>query len=226
MNQIPNFSDLIDSYRSLFKEFGYSPKSLGWKNGKQFLRFHQLTSLWDLENSTWLDVGCGFGDFIKFLRSSEIDNFNYMGIDIVSEFVNLAKIHYPNPNCNFINEPFLESNFIKTYDYVIASGTFNSQIDGINGYEYIENNIVKMYNLCNKAIAIDFITDKVNFKHEHNFNSNPERILSLAYDLSKRVVLRNDYFPFEFAVIIFKEDSFNPELTLYSEIYRNLNHLL
>ena len=226
MIQMPNFSDLINSYRSLFKKFGYSPKSLGWKNGKQFLRFHQLTSLWELENSTWLDVGCGFGDFIKFLRASKIDNFNYMGIDIVSDFVNLAKSHYPNSNCNFINEPFLESNFIKTYDYVIASGTFNSKLHGVNGYKYIEKNMCKMFNLSKKAIAIDFLTDRVDYKHEHNFNSSPEKILSLACKLSKRVVLRNDYFPFEFAIIIFKDDAVISKLTMYSEIHKKLDYLL
>ncbi len=226
MSEVPNFSDLVDSYRSLFKEFGYSPKSLGWNNGKQFLRFHQLTSSWVLENSSWLDVGCGFGDFIKFLRGNKVDNFSYTGIDVVPEFINFANNHYQNSNCKFVNKPFLQSDFAKSFDYVIASGTFNFQIDGINGYKYIEANMCKMFNLCNKAVALDFITDNVDLKHEHNFNSNPQKILSLAYKLSRRVVLRNDYFPFEFGIIIYKDDNFIPDLTIFSEVHDKLAHLI
>lgn len=226
MSRDPDLANLIESYKTLFDYHGYSPKSLGWKNGKQFLRFHQLTATWQLKGSTWLDVGCGFGDFIKFLRFSEVDDFHYTGIDIVSEFVEFAKNKHTRSNCNFLNDSFLNKKFIDKYDYVIASGTFNSKVNGLNGYEYIEANMSKMFALCKKAVAIDFITNRVDYKHEHNFNSNPEKILSLAYKLSKRVVLRNDYLPFEFAVIIYKDDTFNPQLTVYSEIFKELNHLI
>jgi SAM-dependent methyltransferase len=226
MSEHPDFSSLVDSYRSMYKEFGYSPKSLGWNNGKQFLRFHQLTSSWKLENTSWLDVGCGFGDFIKFLYTSKVNIFDYTGVDIVPEFINFAKNYYQESNCKFVNKAFLEGTFNSTYDYVFASGTFNSKFHGRNGYKYIEENMVKMFDLSKKAIAIDFLSDRVDYKHEHNFNSNPEKILSLAYKLSKRVVLRNDYFPFEFAVIIYKEDTVYSKLTMYSEIHREMSHLL
>ena len=64
-------------YEKLYKKYGYSPKSLGWEKGKQFLRFHQLTCDFELKNASILDVGCGFGDFIKYLNLNKIKNFKF-----------------------------------------------------------------------------------------------------------------------------------------------------
>jgi hypothetical protein len=94
-------------------------------------------------------------------------------------------------------------------------------MDGIDGYKYIESSLTKMFETCRIGIAVNFITDKVDYKHEHNFNSSPEKILSIAYNLSKRIVLRNDTFPFEFSIIIYKDDSFLKEKTLFSSIESN-----
>ena len=75
-----------------------------------------------------------------------------------------------------------------------------------------------MYETCKIGLAVNFITDKVDYKHDHNFNSSPEKILSIAYNLSKRIVLRNDTFPFEFSIIIYKDDTFRKEKTLFTGI--------
>ena len=55
-------------YLNLFNKYGESPKSLGWSKGKQFLRYDQLTRDCTLKNSSFLDVGCGFGDFASYLK--------------------------------------------------------------------------------------------------------------------------------------------------------------
>ena len=91
-------------------------------------------------------------------------------------------------------------------------------MDGIDGYKNIESNLTKMLETCRIGIAVNFITDKVDYEHDHNFNSSPEKILSIAYNLSKRILLRNDTFPFEFSIIIYKDDSFLKEKTLFTGV--------
>ena len=63
-------TQIIDSYRRLLAAHGYSHKALGWDKGKQFLRFHQITSSWNLSGASLLDVGCGehLGVEVELLR--------------------------------------------------------------------------------------------------------------------------------------------------------------
>jgi SAM-dependent methyltransferase len=208
---IDKFEEMQEYYKSLFNKHGYSPDALGWHKGNQFLRFHQLTSQWNLNNSSILDVGCGFGDFNKFLATNKIKNSSYLGIDISEEFITEAKKQYNKDNINFIKGDFLTTEINTKIDFSIASGTFNYKIEGINCYDYLYENMKKMFESSNKAIAIDFLTDRVDYFHEHNFNYNPISILEMAYSLSKRVILNNSFFPFEYAVIIYKDDSFEKE---------------
>ena len=202
----------------MLKKHGYSPKALGWDKGKQFLRFRELTNLWNLENSSILDIGCGFGDFVKYLKFEGIKSFNYTGIDLVKEFIDKAKNEHQDQNIELCVGDFLSIPFSKKFDFCIASGTFNLRMDGIDGYKYIESNLTKMFESCRIGIAVNFITDKVDYEHDHNFNSSPEKILSIAYNLSKRILLRNDTFPFEFSIIIYKDDSFLKEKTLFTGV--------
>tara|TARA_B110000971_G_C20039710_1_gene516982 strand:+ start:4720 stop:5388 length:669 start_codon:yes stop_codon:yes gene_type:complete len=216
---------LTKYYEELYKKYGYSPKSLGWDKGKQFLRFHQLTSDFDLNNSNVLDVGCGFGDFIKYLKVSNINIFKYTGVDIVEEFIDEATKLYSSNDVKFYNSSFLDLKLSKEYDYCIASGTFNVSIEGLDGYENIESNLTKMFNHCSKAVSIDLLTARVDYRHKHNFNSDPLKILEMAYGLSKSVVLRNNYFPFEFSITIYKDDSFRKDTTIYNDIEKSFDWL-
>ena len=74
-----NFSRVEQYYKGLFKLHGTKPDALGWHKGNQFLRFKQLTDLFDLNGASFCDVGCGFGDFNKYLEVNKIVNYNYLG---------------------------------------------------------------------------------------------------------------------------------------------------
>lgn len=210
--------DLKKHYQDLYKQFGYSPKSLGWDKGKQFLRFHQLTNGFNLNNASIFDVGCGFGDFVKYLELNKVSNYKYLGIDIVEDFIQQARKIHTGDNIDFVKSDFLELDLESNFDYGIASGTFNLAIEGVDGYDNIERNMTKMFNSCNQAISIDLLTSRVDYTHEHNFNSDPLKILEIAFGLSKSVVLQNNYFPFEFCITIYKDDSFRRETTIFSKI--------
>ena len=91
------FNEMQEYYKSLYNQYGYSPDALGWHKGNQFLRFYQLTNQWNLNNSSILDIGCGFGDFNKYLHANSILEYNYLGIDILEEFILEArKQHFQN----------------------------------------------------------------------------------------------------------------------------------
>jgi len=206
---------IAESYQRLFAAHGYSPRALGWDKGKQFLRFHQLTSNLNLAGASILDVGCGFGDFVDYLRCLGIADCAYTGIDLVGEFIAEGRRRFGSPRATFLQTSLEDFAPPSTFDYVIASGTFNQKLEGVDGYDLIRRSLARMFSLSNVAVSADFISDKVEYTHEHNFNSAPETILSIAYGLSRNVILRNDYFPFEFCATIYKDDSFSRDTTTF-----------
>lgn len=210
-----DIEEIKERYSKRYKQFGYSPKTLGWDKGKQAIRFSILTSQIDLTNKSVLDIGCGFGD-LNLILKKKFKNYKYTGIDIVNDLIEAGKKIYYQNNIGFITDDFLQFDFSIKYDYIIASGIFNFKIKNKKNYAFIENVIKKALNICNEGLAFDFLSDKVDFKYEHTFHSSPEKILEIAYKYSKNIVLRNDYMPFEFSIFIFKDDSFKTETTVFN----------
>lgn len=210
--------EISNWYTGRFKEFGYSPKSLGWDKGKQDVRFDILTSQYNFENKRVLDIGCGFGDLNKTLQQ-KAKKYSYCGIDVVDVLVQKGKDIYGNADIEFCIGDFLDNAFTGEFDYAIASGIFNFKLKEGDNYEYIENVIHKALSLCKDGIAFDFLSDKVDYKKEITFHSSPEKILGIAYKFSRNVVLRNDYMPFEFSLFINKNDSFSIEDTVF-DLYK------
>lgn len=215
---------LIERYTRRFTEFGYDPKTLGWDKGKQQIRFTVLTSQYDFRGKKVLDIGCGFGDLNQVLENRAGGDYEYQGVDLVPVLTEKAKELYPAANIRFSCVDILAENFSGDYDYAVAAGLFNFKFrDGAN-YDFIEAVMHKALSICRDGLAFDFLSDKVDYRNPETFHSSPERILAMAYKHSPNIALRNDYMPFEFAVFINKDASFDPQDTLFNHYKRRSEH--
>jgi len=212
---------IIHRYSERYNEFGYDPKTLGWNKGKQDLRFDILTSQFDLNEMSILDIGCGFGDLNKFLSTKNID-YSYYGIDIVEKLIIEAQERYSSDKIKFKCGDFLKEE-IDFFDYAIGSGIFNFKLDNEDNYTYIERVIDKAFSNCRIGVAFDFLTDKVDFQYDHTFHSAPEKIISMIFKYTRNIIFRNDYMPFEFSVFLFKNDSFEKHDTIFN-LYKEKNN--
>jgi SAM-dependent methyltransferase len=206
---------VIERYSQRFAEHGYSPKTLGWDKGKQDIRFAVLTSQYDFRGKSVLDIGCGFGDLNRTLQKSCGTEYRYHGVDLVPVLIEHARTLYRESHIRFSCADILSDDIGGDYDYAIASGIFNFKLRDVANYDFIQAVIIKALSLCRDGLAFDFLSDKVDYQHEHTFHSSPERILALAYQQSRNVVLRNDYMPFEFSLHINKDGSFDREDTVF-----------
>lgn len=188
--------------------------AVGWTKGglkKSYMRFDALTRYWEIQKiNSCLDIGCGLGSFFSYLKD-KTNSISYKGIDFNEESIVQCKRRFANSHeAEFICGDFLPIEEIKSVDCVLACGIFCFKNTGtLSDYEYIEAMIKKMVDTCNLCISCDFLSDKGDIQYEDNFYASPERILEIAYKYSKNVALFNDYFPFEFGVTIFKDDSFD-----------------
>lgn len=213
---VENKNYLIDRFSGRYKVHGYSPLTLDQDKGKQDIRFDVLSSLYDFEGKSILDIGCGFGDLNRVLTAKFKQQYTYLGVDLVEDLVNKGQEIYGNQNIRFKTGDFLEMKFDEPFDFVISSGIFNYKFEDYDTYEFIASVMNKALAVCKDGIAFDFLSDKVDYQLEHTFHSSPEKILGMAYKHSRNVVLRNDYMPFEFSLFIFRDDSFSKEDTLFN----------
>lgn len=177
-------------------------KALGWKGEEsQRKRFEVLSQVADLNNSSILDVGCGYGDLKTFL-DLKFSNYTYIGIDLVSEFINEAKtLHAGATDTHFLQADFATAK-LPEVDYILASGAV--------GYKCIDPDyyflmIKKMYNAASKAFAFNML-DKAFFpEHPLLTGHNFEKVVSFCKTLSPRVASFSGYLYDDFTVFMYHE---------------------
>jgi len=204
-------------YDERFAEHGVSPESLGWTKGRQDIRFNALLDLLEGEGNSFLDIGCGFGDLNDALVARD-QSYRYLGVDMVENFVDEGKVRRGSDTVEFQAGDFMATEFEGSFDCVIASGVFSFQLEDADQYAYIQSALERMLELCNVGVAVDFLSDRVNYREDHCFHTQPERVLGLALELTRRVRLRHDYLPFEFAVALFKDDTYDEENAVYNPL--------
>jgi trans-aconitate methyltransferase len=206
---------IIKHYSTLYKKYGSSPKSLGWLNGRQSVRFDVISQIGIKNKDSVLDIGCGFGDFFGYLQYKKI-KVDYHGIDINEKFLDLAREKYPKA---LFEVRDIQTNKIKKkYDWVVATGITNYATN----YNYLKKILEEMFKISKKGVVMDFITDYVDYKDKDIFYSSPEKMFQYAKNLTKRVTLRHDYIPFEFCLYLFKNDSKNKK-NVFSNYYNQLS---
>jgi SAM-dependent methyltransferase len=195
--------NLIQRYVDRFRKYGALPETLGWKKGRQKIRFQVLTDIAFLKDDSVLDVGCGFADLYDFLRQKGWEG-HYTGVDIVPVLVETAKKKHPALDIKILD--ILRDPLQERFDYVMASGLFNVKFKLADNLKFIDRMLRKMFALSRRGVACNFMSDYVDWKSEESFYVKPEVVFAMAKRLSRRIALRHDYMPFEFAVYLFKND--------------------
>ena len=194
----------IQKYNELLEKHGDSPKSLGWTKDKEYLRFKILCSQFDLEGSSILDFGCGLGYLYAYLKQN-YKNFNYIGIDINQNLLEIAKNKYPEATFKCLD--LLNDSIEYVPDFILSSGVHNIKMS--DNEEFNKKTFFKFKSLAKKGFAINFLSDKVDYLTAGSYHNSPEKVLTLAYQHSRRIALRNDYMPFEFTVFVDLRNEFD-----------------
>lgn len=222
---------LTNYYQGLFQSYGKDERSLGWTRQKQNIRFREIMRHVFLKKSrrqktTLLDLGCGFGDLNLFLEREGYSDVDYYGLDIIPDFIQIAKDLNKH-----IEDHFYCSNFTdfalsnaRTWDWIVESGFFGHRLYDTEDacYEYVRSVMSRSFSICNVGICFDFLSDRVDYRtSQQDFHAKPETILELAYNFSRNVMLDNSVMPFEFNITIWKDDSFSNK-TVFSDYEENV----
>jgi len=200
-----------EGYQKKFQKYGVDPRSLFWAGkGAAHQRFRQFWAEIDFTGKNVLDIGCGFGEFGKFLLK-RYEGVKYTGVDITPEFIESAKKEVPGGNF-FVADLFKLDNppsqgFGEAkYDTVIASGVLNSNVEARN-LEYRKNAIKKMFDLTDGVFAFNMLGGHPQPANENDSNiwyADSLGILEYCMTLTRRVILRANYHPRDFTILMYK----------------------
>jgi len=195
---------IVNLYEDRYREHGPDVRTLGWNTqADQRLRFRVLCDIADLRGASICDVGCGLGDQVDYLRG-RFGQFAYTGMDVSPSLVRkAAELH---PEFQFICADMVEADLPRA-DYLLLSGALNFRV---RDNEALTRTMVrKMFEACNKGVAVNFLSTYVNFQRPHNYHHQPEVVFAFAKSLTRWVTLRHDYPLWEFSVYLYKEPATN-----------------
>jgi SAM-dependent methyltransferase len=210
---------LLRRYSDRLAKHGPTLAALGWTKPKHTLRYQVLLDYWFAETDgrplRILDFGCGFGDLYGYAAKHKLP-VDYVGVDINPDLVQVARDRYPS--ATFLNADLFAEVLEEKYDVVVSSGVHNFFL--ADNSLFNSESFALFDHLSCVGFAVNFMSNRVDFRSPDVYYAAPEDILSLALQYSRRIRLRHDYMPFEFTVFIDKREDVEKELLVFQDFAR------
>ncbi len=210
-------SSIVKQYQNSFATYGDTPAGVMWPRGRQIIRFDALTRHFNGEGFSVLDYGCGLGHLKQFL-DERFKRYKYFGVDLVPEFINNVHDKYPDA-CVQLVENYLDVS--TPVDHVVISGAFNivDAVDQTYYLQIINATLLHLFSLTRISLAVNFMTDRVDFVQDGAMHMNVEKMASfLRLNLSPRIIIDESYMPYEFTIVILKDSQIIKPDNIYNSL--------
>ena len=198
-------------YEDCFLKYGDNHKGADWPNlndlNKRYKIMYSLIKNPNSDNIV-LDFGCGTGMFYDIMCKQNF-NIQYIGVDINTNLINIAKQKFEHKNAKFYSLDLLNNkdDFCFDYDYAICNGVFTEKLSLTQEqmYDFLLNTISILYKKAKHGIAFNVMSDIVDYKRDDLFHADFNTLLSfISKTLTRNFVIRNDYGLYEYTVYLYK----------------------
>ncbi len=211
----PPAERLIKHYQAQLQAYGPTHQAVQWSSvDAQQRRFRVLSAVVE-PHDTVVDVGCGVGDLLTFLRGNAGFRGNYLGLDFVPEFIAHCRKRYADDEgAEFRTFNLWSDPFPAGYDCFLTSGTFNNRVSEAEDHlTWMRLAIASMFASARKVAAFNSLSSHVDRLESNLFYTRPEEMLEwCARHLTRRFTLRHDYnippqlgLPIDYTMFLFKD---------------------
>jgi len=120
------------------------------------------------------------------------------------------------PNDEHLCIDILNDPLDRTFDYVFCGATIQHKPAYGDPQKYFDNMVREMFRLANRGVAFDSFSTRVDYRDNDKLYVDPIHLLRLCYSLTSRLVLRNDYRPYEVVVYLYTNES-KSELNIFND---------
>ena len=188
-----------DFYAPLLAEHADSTAAVGYAEpaGQQG-RYAILCEVGDLTNASVLDIGCGMGHLLDFLKTRGFAG-DYLGIDLQPEMVERARRRHPDAQFE-VTEYLVEAKRLEGRDFMLASGVLQH-----GDRDTMERMIAAMYAGCRVAAAFNAFSTWYDKHPDPRFYvADPVATLEYCRGLTQRVLFRHEYVAHDFTVYLYR----------------------
>jgi SAM-dependent methyltransferase len=206
---VENSSDIRRSvaeyYAGKLAEHGPSARGVDW-NGEdsQRCRHRQFLRLFaDEPRASILDLGCGYGDFLRFIRSQGHEGL-YIGYDIAPEMIDAAiRLHGEASDRRWLVDAAPK----ETADYAVASGVLNVKGDfSVKDWAiYVRETIDLLSRAGRRGFAFNVLSMSSDpaFRKQNLYYASPVEMLAYCLErFGRSVALLQDYGLWEFTILV------------------------
>lgn len=196
---------VVQRYQRRIAEHGPTFASLNsGSEEKQALRHSVHASALRGARPSILEVGCGLGDFYKYLIGMNRE-CSYHGYDIVPEYIAECRRLYPLAKFE-VRNIFLEG-IDGIYDTVVMSQVLNNRYQKSDNMQVMQRALELAFQHTRLSVSVDMLSTYVDFRNPDLFYYSPEEIFLTAKAIAPRVLIRHDYRAFEFCVQLFHQEA-------------------
>lgn len=174
---------------------GHGPQALGWDDEASMRRrFRAAGKLYDFADARVLDVGCGFGDLLGFLRERDRAPAEYVGVDINAELLEFARERYPDATFEERN-PLVDPYESATFDVAVGFGIFNHDYEPVSNEAYLGHSLERLTE-CADTVLVNALSEYRNGSGEYkdtNYCYSPEWAFRRARTVGDRVTLQHGF---------------------------------
>ncbi len=205
MGNDPILAAVRAHYEGTVAAHGNTAKGVDWKDEDgQRLRHRQFLRLLKADpDASVLDLGCGYGDFLPFLRAHG-HRGRYMGLDVAPTMVQAArKLHGEGPDRIF----HLGAVPPEPADYALASGIFNviRGADPAAWVGYVEATIGTLARNARSGFGFNMLSlnsDPERRRADLHYADPPATLAAMIARYGRHVALLQDYGLWEFTLLI------------------------
>jgi SAM-dependent methyltransferase len=196
-------------YTAKLRVHGTTPRGVDWRDAtSQLRRFEQLLLLLrDHPEGALADIGCGYGELLRYMRSKRLRN-RYVGLDIAEEMLAAARAaHSGDENASFEGGTLPG----EPVDFAVASGIFNLRLgfDTAAWEAYVLSMLDGLDRSGRRGFAFNCLTAYADpgLMRGDLFYADPATYFNLCEKrYSREVALLHDYGLYEFTIIVRKND--------------------
>lgn len=192
-------------YSARLHEFGATSRGVDWNSRDTHeIRHRQFLRLLETDpNASVIDFGCGFGDFLRFLREAG-HRGHYVGYDVSFSMIDKAReLHATKEFCEW----HVGAEPTEAGDFAVASGVFNvkGSVPNDQWAQYVNDTIEMLARVGRIGFAFNMLSlsSDPDRRRSDLYYADPVALLNHCLSrFGRNVALLQDYGLYEFTAII------------------------